>query len=302
MGLHPAMPGDRVSWEADPPGRDDLGKSRVAFTGPNDRYTRLSRAILLIPTETMSVRRVYYGVGISPQYDENNLDPMAAYRIKAAKGKTYRRGIGLEEGRAIWRDLPCLLPDPDGKHNEPPRILEWARGTLDAAGHYDTHLEVAVAGVSANKSAVLRWRLETTDIAAEFEHDPAAAGLLRDLTDRIEKAEFRFFKLAEQTIAAAIENKPTKYTLARARGMLAASSSRERFYQSIESDFHRIRAALAGAKPMEVVMQMLNQALLKSCRLALEQLEGMLGSSPHALRAIGLTRREFSTMMASLQS
>lgn len=299
LGLHPATAGDTVSWEVGIPGRDQLGKERVAFAGPNDRYTRLSRAVLLLPTETQSVRRMYYGVGISPRYDENNLDPMAAYRIRTVKGKSYRRGVSFEEGRAIWRDLPCLLPDPDGKHNEPPRVLEWARGVLDAAGAYDEPLDVMVAGVTARQSAMLRWRLETTHIAAEFEHDPASAGLLRDMTDRIEKAEFRFFKLAEQTVAAAIVRKPSRHTLADARAMLTASAARERFYQSIESDFHSIRAALAATKPMEEVTTMLNRALLKSYRLALDQLEGMLGSSPHALRAIGLKAREFRNLLAT---
>ena len=299
LSLHPTSGNDVPSWEQAAPSRELLGKTRQAFTGPNDRYTRLGRAVLLIPTETLTVRRLYYGVGIAPLYEDNNLDPMAAYRVKVAKGKKYRRPVAFEEGRAAWRDLPCLLPDPDGMSNEPPRILEWARALLDEVGAYDEHLDVLVAGVSANKSAVLRWRLETTDIAAEFERNPEAAGRLRDLTATIETAEFKFFKVAEQAIAAAMEHKPSKHTLARSRAMLSSSSARERFYQSIENSFHRIRAALAAARPTEEIDGLLKAALLRSSSESLKQLEVLLGSSPQALRAMAIKGRDFGVLLSN---
>ena len=223
---------------------------------------------------------------------------MAAYRVKVSKGKKYRRPVAFEEGRAAWRDLPCLLPDPDGMSNEPPRILEWARALLDEVGAYDEHLEILVAGVSANKSAVLRWRLETTDIAAEFERNPEAAGRLRDLTTSIETAEFKFFKVAERAIAAAMEHKPSKHTLARARALLSSSAARERFYQSIEISFHRIRAALASAKPAEDIDSLLKAALLRSSNESLRQLEVLLGSSPQALRAMAIAGRDFNALLS----
>jgi CRISPR system Cascade subunit CasA len=302
LSLHPASRDDLPSWEQEAPGREQLGKKRQAFTGPNDRYTRLGRAILLIPTETLTVHRLYYGVGVSPLYEENNLEPMAAYRVKVSKGNKYRRPVAFEEGRAAWRDLPCLLPDPDGMSNEPPRILEWARALLDQVGAYDEHLEVLVAGVSANKSAILRWRLETTDIAAEFERNPEAAKRLRDLTASIETAEFKFFKVAEQAIAASMEHKPSKHTLARARAMLSSSSARERFYQSIETAFHRIRAALAAARPGEEIDGLLREALLRSSNDSLKQLEVLLGTSPHALRAMALKGRDFGALLSKYRA
>lgn len=302
LALHPAAKNDCVSWEVDPPSRDLLGGKRLAFAGPNDRYTRLGRAVLLISTDAGTVRRMYYGVGINPLYEDNNLDPMVAYRVKVSKGKKYRRGIGFEEGRASWRDLPCLLPDPAGMSNEPPRVLEWARALMDDIGAYDEHLDVLVAGVSANKSAVLRWRLDRTDIAAEFGHNPSAAGRLRDLASAIETAEFRFFKIAEQTVAASMEHKPTRHTLARARAMLASSAARERFYQHIESDFHRLRETLAAVKSEDDVNADLNAALVRSFQAALAQLEVMLGSSPQALRALGLKAADFRSLLATYRN
>ena len=56
---------------------------------------------------------------------------MACYRV-TKDGKAIR--VSFSEGRAVWRELPALVPDPSGKFNQPAAILSWATDLRERMG------------------------------------------------------------------------------------------------------------------------------------------------------------------------
>ncbi len=96
---------DLPAWEKRAPQMKNLYAQPRLATGPNDRYTRLSRAILYLRSPENRVRYVRYAAGLALKDDPNAPDPMASYR--AVKDGLVR--LTFREGRAFWRDLRFLF-------------------------------------------------------------------------------------------------------------------------------------------------------------------------------------------------
>ena len=112
--LHPAPTGhgddDLPAWEREPLTLVQLKGAPVLATGPNDRYSRQSRSVLLLRGDDGRIRWLRFAAGYALGDDENAPDPMASFR--AGKDKLIR--MSFTEGRALWRDLPVLTPSGKG--------------------------------------------------------------------------------------------------------------------------------------------------------------------------------------------
>jgi CRISPR system Cascade subunit CasA len=127
LALHPAPreeQEDMPTWERTPPTLAQLCEPATLASGPNDRYTRLSRSVLLCQDTAGGNRisMIRFAEGLALAEDENARDRMASYRA----GTNGMVRLSFSEGRAVWRDLGNLLPDGSGKRNQPAAVLSWA--------------------------------------------------------------------------------------------------------------------------------------------------------------------------------
>lgn len=106
LALHP--PGitgieDLPAWERPAPTHSELMSEGHISSGPNDRYTRLSRSVLLAADSDGGnlIRWIRFAAGLALAADDNDLDPMASHRI----GKNGKIRLTFSEGRALWREL-----------------------------------------------------------------------------------------------------------------------------------------------------------------------------------------------------
>jgi CRISPR system Cascade subunit CasA len=184
LGNDPRFPNDGVSWRRDPPPVSTLRSDQAfACLGPRDRYTRLTRAVLLEPANDDAappVQWIRYGAGVAIAQDPADRDPMVAYRI----GAKHLIRVGFKDGRAIWRDLGALLPDPSGQQARPPDILDAALTMLDEASEpADGHVPVLVAGLASEEqkpAKIARWRVAEFRLPLPLMRDPALAMVFRD--------------------------------------------------------------------------------------------------------------------------
>lgn len=182
LGLHPyeaQNPHDLPAWERTPPTAKVLADEATVPSGINDRYTRLTRAVLLLPEADGRVGGIRFGAGLALGEDANALDPMACHRLNA-EGKPIR--ITFTEGRATWRDLPALLPDASGKASLPPQVLAWATAIREEAAS-----DVAVAGLASDQAKLLRWRTERFHLPMSLLTNPQQAQELRLLLSQTEE-------------------------------------------------------------------------------------------------------------------
>lgn len=158
--LHPsavdAAVEDLPCWEQAVPTVKALSGAPTLATGPNDRYTRLARSVLLLREADGSVRWLRFGAGLALDEDVQAPDPMAAYR----PGSQGLVRLTFTEGRALWRDLPALLPAVDVAGGKAPSVLEYAAVMHAQALARSPYQPVWVAGLASDQAKLLRWRLE----------------------------------------------------------------------------------------------------------------------------------------------
>ncbi len=109
LALHPASGEaafDLPAWEREALTIPQLAADPILASGPNDRYTRQSRAVLLLPEEEGCVRWIRFAAGQALADDVQAPDPMASYR-PGANNSMVRLSFG--EGRVFWRDRPAEL-------------------------------------------------------------------------------------------------------------------------------------------------------------------------------------------------
>lgn len=158
--LHPcavdAAIDDLPCWERPAPAVKDLCGAPTLATGVNDRYTRMSRSVLLLREPDGSVRWLRFGAGVALDENIQAPDPMAAYR----QGSQGLVRLTFTEGRALWRDLPALLPVAGTAGGKAPSVLEYAL-ILHAENSFNSAYQpVWVAGLASGQAKLLRWRLE----------------------------------------------------------------------------------------------------------------------------------------------
>lgn len=147
---------DLPCWEKPAPTVRDLVALPTLATGPNDRYTHLSRAVLFQRESDGSVRWLRFGAGVALAEDAQAPDPMAAYR----QGSQGLVRVTFTEGRALWRDLPALLPAGGTESGRSPSVLEYAALLRAEESIGSPYQPVWVAGLASDRAKLLRWRLE----------------------------------------------------------------------------------------------------------------------------------------------
>lgn len=155
LGLHPYSPieEDPPSWEVEPLTISDLKAEPVVATGPNDRYTRKTRAVLFQQDPDGLIRWIYFSAGQGLLEKSNSPDPMVAYR----NGSIGIVRVTFSNITPIWRQLLPLL-SLSTESSAYPSVLDYAVLTLDKKEC--TKYQLLIAGVSSDQAKILRWQME----------------------------------------------------------------------------------------------------------------------------------------------
>lgn len=288
---------DLPSWEQSPPGVADLSAEARLATGPNDRYTRLSRAVLLAPEGPQDkVRVIRFAAGLALGEDAQAPDPMASYRM----GTNGLVRLSFSEGRALWRDLTSLLADPQGKHASPAAVLGWAANLKRALGQGRSYLPVLVAGLASDQAKLLRWRSERFTLPAALLSEPEAAQFLRSLLRQAEEIFHRVRGIAAEMVAETLADPGNKDTRSRARDMVHASPCEAAFFSAAERVLPNLMRHL-GEDALEEADALWRQTLFAAAGTAWEAVRRSLGTSSAALRAEAMHRWKLDRLLRELR-
>lgn len=283
LGLHaPSRKGaepDLPAWERGSLTVSELRGEPVLATGPNDRYTRQSRAVLFLPEEDYSVRWLRFAAGWALGEDNNMPDPMAAFRA----GSIGLVRLTFTEGRSLWRDLPALLPNP-GQNSCPPVVLKSAGNLHQKMSDDWFYQPLLIAGLASDQAKLLRWRSEQISLPVVLIEHAERAEYLRILVGRAEDLFREISKLAISMLAETLPDPMSKDTRSRARAVLEAGPFSLSYFSAAERALPGILQALGEGK-FEWAGSYWNAALRESAILAWERVVSSLGYSSRALRA-----------------
>lgn len=284
LALHPApragVASDLPCWEREPLTIAALrGKPELA-SGPNDRYTRLSRAVLLEREEDGNVRWVRFAAGLALAEDPQAPDHMASFR-PGANGLVR---LSFHEGRALWRDLPALVPNT-GQGSQAAKVVENAIGLHKELSPFESvHQPLLIAGLASDQAKRLRWRMEQVALPSTLllESDKAL-----ELSQRISAAEELFGQLKQLANGMLAETLPTsanKDTRARARSLVESGPLAATYFAEAERALPALLQSIGDGLP-EQTDALWNEALRHAAERAWNSVLMGLGSSANALRA-----------------
>jgi CRISPR system Cascade subunit CasA len=302
LALHPApdeQGHDLPAWERPAVAVAQLLADPKPATGCCDRYTRLSRAVLLLPDQAASrpsVRWLRFGAGTALLEDDNAPDPMASFR----PGSDGLVRMGFTEGRAMWRDLGALLPDVTGKLAQPAAVLNWAANLHVARNAWDADQAVMLAGLCSNKAKLVRWRAELYRLPVSSLSEADLGAAVRNQLQRCDDLFYPLRTLAADLLAQTMPDPSSKDTRARARAVLDASPFGPTFFAAAERRLPRL-LALLGTTELAAAHLEWSAALLQAAQGAWAAARAMLGTSGTALRADALTHGRFLALIHPLR-
>lgn len=301
LALHPSSPNghaDLPSWERSLPSIDQLTGAPLAASGPNDSYTRQARAVLLLPDEQGRVQWIRFGAGIALDKDAEAPDPMISYRVN---DKGLLR-LKFSEGRAFWRDLSSLLPDPGGQMALAAPVLAWSANLCMFSGGHQQSLLVAGLSSAPGKLAKLeRWRLERFNLPAALLASVDCANEVRHL---LHQAESIFTAIKQLAIEVYVEILPQirrEDRWAKAREMFNRSSATAGFFAAAERSLGAMLQRLAEGDPDGAVV-VWKKALLTAAESAWREVRVNISLSPRALRAEARAYPRLLRLLAPLRS
>jgi len=301
LSLHPctdASAQDRPSWERDPPSIQNLLADPLPATGPCDRYSRLSRAVLLRADDDVChrVRWIHFGAGLGLAEDPAAPDSMSSYR----SGSQGLVRLGFVEGRAAWRDLGALLPDPSGQASQPAAILSWAVNLQMALNDLDGDLSVLLAGLASDQAKLLRWRSEHFRLPVSTLSRADVASIVRDTLQKTEACYRELNQLLRDAIATTLPDPKSKDTRARARELVDRSPLAAVFFSAAEQALPDLLRRV-GRSELDGAEQDWARVLLGAIRRTWETALDLLGNSTAALRAQAQCHGRYQRLLEPLR-
>jgi CRISPR system Cascade subunit CasA len=293
--LHPAPTGhetvpDLPAWEKPLPAITDLrGDARLA-TGANDRYTRQSRAVLLLRETEGNVRKLRFAAGLALDEDPNAPDPMASFRA----GTNGLVRLTFREGRALWRDLPTLVPNH--ANGQVAAVVVYAVNLRSEISFETVYQPVLVAGLASDRAKLLRWRCEQIILPAALLVDADKA---QNLCEQVAQAEELFGALrtlATGMLADTLPDPAAKDTRNRARTILDAGPMATAYFSVAERTLPQLMQWIAEGQT-ETAAAHWRVALRVAAQTAWNQVVTTLGLSPRTLRADAKYWPRFSSLL-----
>lgn len=281
--LHPAPTGhgdeDFPSWEQAPLSIEQLRGDPVLASGPNDRYTRQSRAVLFLRSEDGNVQWLHFAAGLALGEDTGAPDPMASFRA----GSNGLVRLNFAQGRALWRDLPALVPNPQGD-SQPAAVVNYAINLRRESSVGAVYQPILMAGLTSDQAKLLRWRVEQVMLPASLLFDVDKAQSLRQMVRQAEELFIELRRLAARMVAEALPDPGSKDTRARARDQLESGPLATCFFASAERSLPHIVRLIEADLPDDAA-GVWHAALRDGALESWNKVLAGLGRSPSALRA-----------------
>ncbi|MDR0816714.1 MAG: type I-E CRISPR-associated protein Cse1/CasA [Desulfovibrio sp.] len=298
--LHPAPTGNAVepdlpAWEKPQLTIDQLRADPLPATGSNDRYTRQSRAVLLLRENESSVcvRRLHFSAGQALGDDPNAPDPMASFRPgKGRAGKDILVRLRFSEGRAFWRDLPALVPNP-ANTSLPAAVLSHAASLHQEINFDVVYQPVLVAGLTSEKAKLERWRAEQITLPAAFLADVDKAAYLREQVAFAENLFDKIRTLAAKMLAETLPR--SKDTKNRAGSTLKNGPFVATYFAQAERLLPKLMKDI-GIDPEQAGV-LWRENLREAAESAWQQVLTSMGTSIRALRADAKYRPCFNGLL-----
>lgn len=284
LNLHPApLPSrpedDLPAWERPPITLAQLRGEPVLASGPNDRYTRQTRAVLLEREPDGAVRWLRFAAGWALADDPHAPDPMACFRA-GANGLVR---VTFSDGRALWRDLPALVPAPQQGY-QAAQVVQRAASLHQLAGRVDGQQALLVAGMASDQAKLLRWRLEQMVLPEALLLDADRALQLREHVALAETVHQQLRQTAGALVADSLPDSRSKDTRSRARGLVDAGPLSATFFAAAEQALAPLMTHLSRDE-YDPALRLWQRTLRDAADSAWQRLLVTLGSSPRTWRA-----------------
>lgn len=296
LGLLPQAPSDHTKdlppWETEPPAIETLrGDAKALAMGPAQRYTWLTRAVLLRPTSDAGPISALYAEGLSLA-DDPIPDPMAA-QIRGKEGLLYPLRLDLD--RAFWRDLHALTGEGGAV---PPASVTHAVSMQTARDIYDP-LNLAAGGLLPDQAKIDLWRLETRRIT------PA---LLQPTSNAISQLDWAL--ASAQRVSQALQTALNAmcmrwlgqggrtHTKSDATALMRQLNGAGHYWGALESPFWAFADRLGQQQPPDVCMHDWQQQVRAAAHAAWNTSSRLLGADSRGLAAQAQAAPIFQSALA----
>jgi CRISPR system Cascade subunit CasA len=277
---------DRAAWEQATPRLEALRQGMaVVPAGPAQRYTFLSRAVLLGPSVGPRRHIDRYAEGLV-MAEAPTADPMAAQRL-TDKGPV---PVLLREDRAFWRDLQALTA---AQGSQPPATVNTALAIRLEAGDPEP-LALWAGGFLPNQAKPVLWRLEERRVPPSLLMAEGATARLLPALRAAETTgralEWAMRVLAEAWIQGGGERLPDKTAV---NALVQQLNGMPRYWQQLEPEFWRLTDRLGGGSDPDAALALWADALDANVRNTWRATAGQLGLSARALAAAARADRPY---------
>ena len=280
MALVPQTPANHLldlpAWEQPALTLDELRTpTPIIPTGPAQRYTHLSRAVLLQPGDTI---HLLYGEGLV--VEESPIpDPMAA----VVSGKDGPRPLLLREDRAMWRDAHALF---GAEGSIPPETIRHAAAVCMARGQFDP-ISLTAGGLLPDKAKIVLWRLEFREFSPALLAQGNAVAAVQSALDLantvgglLDKA---LWSLCSGWLShASAGSEPDKKAVKALRESIQAMPQ---FWGMLEPEFWATAHQLGTGTPADAALTQWGLTLRRAIHSSWDHAIQLLGSDGRALAA-----------------
>ena len=163
-------------------------KEEVATVSMLQALTWQPRRITLLYEEDGMIRNVLFQQGKNFRGNGLWFDPHVPYRMTKENGWT---SLKPQSGRALWRDLGCLLLDREGKSYRQPLVLAQVGNIIE---NRSAIIDVSETGLVTNNAAYLEWMEDRIALPSVFMSDQYLSFLLREDVGMVETVNREMYK------------------------------------------------------------------------------------------------------------
>lgn len=286
---------DVPPWEAKAPDLALVRKgTEVVPAGPVQRYTHLSRAVLLRAGDDGQVSTVLYAEGLDVA-ETPRLDPMSVGR--RVDGET--RPVLMNRDRVFWRDLHALVAE---EGSAPPACVASAAAIRVQVGDFQP-LDLLAGGLLTDKAKLVLWRIEERRLSPKLlASGSALAARIRPAIELAEEAggklQGAFWLLAMQWLRGAGERDPAR---ADVTALLEQLSGMPRYWSILEQKFWQFIDRLSSGEDSDAAFDLWAQDVRGALSDSWGATAAQLGSGGRALRAIALGGAAFARAISVTQ-
>ncbi len=289
---------DLASWEKLPPTIEVLKsdpETTTVPTGPADRYTWLSRAVLLQSGD--AITRIFYGTGLRPAESPAS-DPMVAM----VSGKKGLFPLKLSESRAMWRDFHALTGDR-GSGSQPPEIIRTAAAIRMAQGECDP-ITLLAGGLLPDQAKIVLWRLEDRRISPRLlAAQGDAVGVANKALELAESTGGQLQKALFALCSAWLQNGGERSpATADVKDLLNSTQVMAYYWAILEPSFWGLVYDLGGGKDGHQVLADWQATLKRVVLQGWNRSRNALGSDGRALAAEGRAGKALGRVLKALKA